>query len=233
RQLNLKNPVGKYISWVNNDHPTKRRVPIIGVVGDFHFRSLHEEIQPLAIQCSTNDVGHILVKMEGQQFQQTLTQLQMTYEAYEQELPFEFSFLDDQLATLYEQEITTLNVFAIFAGLALLLAGLGLLGMAIAMMNQKVKEVGIRKILGASMSQIILLIIGQFSRLITVALLIGLPTGLLLMQSWLSEFSYRVAPGWLPFVAAAVILFTVAAVSVSFVVVRIAQANPVDAVRDE
>ena len=159
--------------------------------------------------------------------------MQAVYEQFEQELPFEFNFLDNQLEALYKNEMTTLNVFSIFAGLALLLAGLGLLGMAIAIMNQKIKEVGIRKILGASVSQIMTMIIGQFSKLIIIALAIGLPIGLLLMQSWLSEFSYRVSVGWVPFVAAATLLFLVAAVSVSFVVIRIARSNPVDAVRDE
>ena len=233
RQLNLDTPVGQTISWTGNDHPTKSRVQIIGVVEDFHYRSLHEEIQPLAIQYSKQDISHLIVKMKGEQFQQSLAQMQTIYETFEQQLPFEYSFLDDQLQQLYQQEITTLNVFSIFAGLALLLAGLGLLGMAIAIMNQKVKEVGIRKILGASISQIVLLVVGQFSKLILIALAIGLPTGLLLMQSWLSEFTYRVAPGWVPFVVAAILLFAVAAASVSFVVIRIAHANPVDAVRDE
>lgn len=233
KNLNLQKPIGTKISWNSNRLDRKTDVTIVGVLKDFHYRPLHEEIQPLAIQLSEQDVDHILVKLAGNTFQQALTEMETVYSQYETEMPFEYHFLDQKIANLYNDEIRTLNVFSVFGVLALILACLGLLGMAIAMMNQKVKEVGIRKILGASPIQILTMILGQFSRLIGIALLIGLPIGYLLMQNWMSEFSYQATIGLLPFLFASVALLVVAFTSVSVVVIKIAKSNPIEAVKYE
>ena len=200
---------------------------------DFHYKSLHERIQPLIIKVDPEAINHLIVKMEGQQFQQTLSAMKKIYESIEEEVPFGYHFLDQQLAELYGAETRTLNVFSIFAAIALFLACLGLLGMAIAMLNQKIKEVGIRKIMGASSQQIITMILAQFTSLITIALFIGIPVGYFLVQRWMSEFSYKVEIGFMPFVISSVILFIVAIASVSAVVMKIAYTNPADTLRYE
>lgn len=230
-QLNVDDPVGKVIVWDNDWQ--KFTGTIVGVVKDFHFKSLHESIQPLIIRIDPFSINHLIVKMEGQQFQQTLSAMKNAYETIENEVPFEYYFLDQQLEELYHSEIRTLNVFSIFAAIALFLACLGLLGMAIAMLNQKIKEVGIRKIMGASSQQIIQMILSQFVKLITFALLIGIPTAYFLTQKWMNEFSYKVEIGIMPFLIASALLFIVAIASVSAVVLKIAFANPADTLRYE
>ena len=233
KNLNIDEPIGTKISWNSNRLDWKTDVTIVGVLKDFHYRPLHEAIQPIAIQLSEQDIDFILIKLAGNNFQQALTEMEKVYSQYETDMPFEYTFLDQKIANLYNDEIRMLNVFTVFGVLALILACLGLLGMAIAMMNQKVKEVGIRKILGASPLQILAMILSQFSRLIVISLLIGLPVGYLLMQNWMSEFSYQVSIGLLPFLLASLALLIVAFTSVSAVVIKIARSNPIEAVKYE
>lgn len=230
-QLNLKNPIGKKLIWLDNENAWEGT--IIGVVKDFHYRSLHESIQPLMIQLSPYDVGHLAIKLEGNQFQSALREIQAIFEENHTEIPFEYQFLDEKLSNLYDNEQKTLSIFAVFAAVALILAALGLLGMAIAMLNQRVKEVGLRKILGATIGQIIKMILGQFVRLIGIALFIGLPLSALIMQRWIEEFSYQANFGIMPFLLSGGILLIVAITSVISAVVKIAFANPIEALRYE
>jgi len=207
---------------------------IIGVVKDFHFQSLHEEIQPLLMSVQPLGAGNILVKLEGQQFGQIMNQIETIYnKGIDSDVPFEYQFLDQELAKLYEQEEQTLSIFSVFALIALIIASLGLLGMAIAILNQRIKEVGMRKILGASSAQIMQMIFAQFLKLIAIALLIGLPLSFFLMQNWMNEFSYQSPFGIMPFVWSAIILLAVAAISVSSAVSKIAFSNPVESLKCE
>ena len=151
----------------------------------------------------------------------------------ESELPFEYQFLDQSMAQLYQKEEKTLSIFSIFSGIALVLASLGLLGMAMAILNQRLKEVGIRKILGASSGQILGMVLSQFLKLIGVALMIGLPLSYLLMENWMQEFSYRPAFSLQPFILSGLVLLIVAVISVSTAIIRIAFSNPVNVLRYE
>jgi len=174
-----------------------------------------------------------VIKLEGQRFQKTLAAIEKLYISHGQQDGFEYHFLDQQLSDLYNNEVRTLSVFSVFAVIALFLACLGLLGMALAMLSQKLKEVSIRKILGASPLQIIYMIFSQFAVLIGIALIIGLPLAHLLMQEWLGEFPYQASQGLIPFVWSAILLLAIALTSVSLVVVKIATTNPVDTLRYE
>jgi putative ABC transport system permease protein len=229
--LNLENPVGEKLIWVGNDEEFEGT--IVGVVNDFHYRSLHESIQPLVIALQPLGAAEILVKMEGEEFSQIINSIKPLYEQMGSELPFEYHFLDDELAALYEQEERTLSIFSIFSMVALVLASLGLLGMAIATLNQRIKEVGMRKILGATSGQIMGMILGQFVRLVIVAIIIGLPLSYVLMEGWIAEFSYQAPVGIMPFISAVAILLLVAIISVISAVAKITYANPVEALRYE
>lgn len=231
RGLNLNNPVGEKIIWHLGGYDLE--ITVVGVVRDFHYKSLHQAINPLIIQYQPYMINETVIKLEGQSFQQVLTAIENLYAKYGQTEGFEYHFLDQQLGDLYESEIRTLRVFSIFATIALFLACLGLLGIALAMLSQKVKEVGIRKILGASRFQIIQMIFAQFAVLITIALVIGLPLAYLLMQEWLGEFPYQATLGFMPFVWATFSLLIVALGSVSIVVTKIAATSPVEALRYE
>ena len=229
--LNLSEPIGKKVMWVDNDQ--NHEGIVIGVVKDFHFKSLHENIQPLLFSLQPYAAGHVAIKMEGKQFSATLNEIREVYRGIDEELLFEYQFLNQQLASLYDNEVKTLTIFSMFAGIALVLACLGLLGMAIAILNQRIKEVGMRKILGASSAQIMKMVMSQFVKLIAVALLLGLPVAYVLMQNWINEFSYQVSFGIWPYVASCLILIAVALVSVSSAVAKIALSNPIEALRYE
>lgn len=231
-RLNIENPIGKTLVQDASGREFESR--IIGVIKDFHFQSLHQEIQPLLLAVQPLDAGNILVKLEGQQFSQTIAQIEEVYNAnIENELPFEYHFPDQELASLYAQEERTLSIFSIFSLVALILASLGLLGMAIAILNQRIKEVGVRKILGASSGQIMTMIFGQFVRLVAVAVIVGLPLSYILMQSWMAEFSYQAPLGIMPYVGAILVLILVTFLSVISAVAKISLSNPVEALRYE
>ncbi len=231
QQLNLKNPIDEKIVWLDNNET--HELTVVGVVKDFHFQSLHAAIEPLIILNDPYEISQVVIKLDGTNFQKSMEGIEKVYRLFDEEFPFEYQFLDDQLASLYQLEIQTLSVFSIFAGIALFLACLGLIGMALAILHQKIREIGIRKILGATTTQLIKMILNQFTKLIVISLLLGLPIGYLLLQNWLSEFSYQVSIGLLPFVLASIILLVVALMSVSLVVIRIAFSNPIDSIRYE
>lgn len=229
--LNLENPIGKTLGWFQAGESGYGT--IIGIVKDFHFESLHKEIQPLVISLAVQEANHLIVKLEGSDFQKTLAEIAEIYISIETQSDFEYIFLDDQLEELYNSEVRTLNIFSIFAAIALFLACMGLLGLAIALLNQSVKEIGIRKILGARSFDIFTMILSQFLKLIGISLLLGLPVGYLLMQVWISEFSYQAPFGISPFLFATLTLTVVAIMSVSVVIVKIAHTNPSDTLRYE
>lgn len=231
KQLNLERAVGEPLVWVDND--TTYEGQIIGVVKDFHYKSLHSEIQPLLMVVDPYGAGQVIVKLDGNEFSNVMGKIEQIYRQLNSELPFEYIFLDDQLGELYQSEIKTLNIFSVFTGIAVALACLGLLGMAIATLNHRIKEVGMRKILGASSAQIMRMILGQFVKLVAIALVIGLPLSYLLMQSWVSEFSYQAPFGIMPFIWASLALLSVAILSVSSAVAKITFSNPSDSLRYE
>lgn len=230
-RLNLENPVGTSLSWSQGGRSGQGI--IVGVSNDFHYQSLHQEIQPLVMYMDPYDINHVIVKLDGRQFQKTLAGLHSVYAEQSMFVPFAYEFLDEQLAELYKDEIRTLDIFIIFTSIALILACIGLIGLAIAMLNQSTKEIGIRKIMGARPWDIFTMILWQFLKLIGVALLFGLPIGYLIMQTWISEFSYQASIGALPFIVSAVVVSVIAMMSVSVIIIRIANTNPADTLRYE
>lgn len=231
RALNLDSPIGEKLTWQLDGYELE--INVIGVIKDFHYKSLHESINPLIIQYQPRDFNYTTIKLEGHSFQESVATIEKVYSKFNKEQIFEYHFLDEQLADLYQSEVRTLGVFSTFAAIALFLACLGLLGMALAMLSQKVKEVGIRKILGASAFQIVRMIFLQFAKLIAFALVIGLPIAFLIMEEWLNAFPYQTVLGITPFLWSGLILFFVSLSSVSIVVAKIGTTNPVRALRYE
>ncbi|MEQ9423109.1 MAG: ABC transporter permease [Cyclobacteriaceae bacterium] len=231
RRLGLENSLGHKVFWDLEEGVREGR--IVGVVEDFHYKSLHQSIQPLIIDMRRSLPGHLLVKIRNQDIQSSVEAIETTYQSFNTTHDFEFNFLDQSIDELYTAEVRTLNIFGIFSGIALFLACLGLFGIAISMMNQKLKEVGMRKILGATTAQIVLMINSWFSRLVLIAVLIGLPIAYLLMQEWMAEFPYRTTIGAGPFLIAVAVLLIVATVSVASVIVKLSLTNPADVIRQE
>jgi putative ABC transport system permease protein len=203
-----------------------------GVVKDFHFESLHNPIKPFVLFPELRG-RELLVKLSGQHLQQTISFLETKWKMLVPERPFEYRFMDDDYNKLYNAEIRLGKVMNIFSAMAILLACLGLFGLSSYAAQQRIKEIGIRKVLGASVSNIIIALSKDFIRLTVIAISIAIPVAWWATAKWLEDFSYRTNINWSIYVIAAVatILFTV--LTVSFQAIKAAIANPVKSLRTE
>jgi putative ABC transport system permease protein len=206
---------------------------IKAVVRDFHFHSFHEPIKPLVIFLDKRLIGSMFVKISGKDIPGTLARLSGTWKQRVNHRPFEYKFLDEDYEALYMTEQRTANVFTSFSTLAILLTCLGLFALTAYTVVRRTKEIGIRKILGASMADILLLVSRDFLRLVMLALFIAIPIALYAVNKWLQTFSYRITVEWWVFAAAGLLTLFIAFVTVSLQAARTAFANPVKNLRTE
>ena len=209
---------------------------VIGVVRDFHFQSLHENIVPLFLvyhQVTQRTNNLLVARVQPEQFQTFIREAEKRWQAFVPGQPFHYSFLDANLAALYAAEQREQRIFGLFALLAVFIACIGLLGLAAYMAQQRTKEIGIRKVLGASVAGITGLLAKGFLKLVAVAILIASPIAWYFMDQWLSDFAYRIEMQWWMFAAAGAAAVAIAFLTVSFQSVRAALANPVRALRSE
>lgn len=204
-----------------------------GVVRDFNFASMHQAVGPLMLFADTSFVQYMLIRVGGQHVQQTLTQLQDTWKEYVPSRPFEYHFLDEDYNRLYTTEERTAGIFTVFASLAIILACLGLFGLAAISTVQRTKEIGIRKVLGADLFNICLLISNSFLRLVFVAILIAAPLAWLAAGKWLESYAYRIPLKFWVFPAAGAIVTILAFVTVSFHALRAATMNPAKSLKTD
>ena len=237
RALGLKTPqaaVGKNFEY--GDIKGK----IIGVLSDFHFESMHQQIQamvlfmPTAAQTSTSGgFNCISVKIAGNDIPGSLDHLEKTWKAFLPQTPFEYTFLDEQFDALYRSEQRQGSLFTSFACIAIFIACLGLLGLSAFAITQRIKEIGVRKVLGASVSSIISLLSADFLKLVAIAAVIAFPLAWWAMHHWLMDFAYRVSIRWWVFLIAGVLASVVALITIGFQAIRAAVANPVKSLRSE
>ncbi|HMB90022.1 MAG TPA: FtsX-like permease family protein [Rhodothermales bacterium] len=207
---------------------------IVGVVPDFHFQSLHQKIEPLMmLQNRSGQAWTIALRLAGGDIPATLDVLEATWQETGTAMPFEFSFLTDELTQLYESEQRTAKIFGLFAGLAILIACLGLLGLAAFTAAQRTKEIGIRKVLGATISGIVVLLTKDFLKLVALAFVIAVPAAYVAAQRWLEDFAFRIDLSWTVFLLAGAAAVVVAVLSVGYQSVRAALTNPVHSLRHE
>lgn len=214
----------------------KFRGRVIGVVKDFHFQSLHEEIGPLVLGHWDNriqTIDYFTVRIRPEKVSQTLAALQEVHEHFDQTTPFEYNFLDDRLNDFYQADIRTGKIFGISAGLAIFIACLGLLGLTAFTTEQRTKEIGVRKVLGASVVQIVMLLSKDFTLLVVLAAAIASPIAYWALVRWLRNFAYHVTLGVDTFLLAGLVALLVAWLTISVQAVRAALANPVEALRYE
>ena len=209
--------------------------PVIGVVKDFHFATLHETIEPLFVFMSSQswDFRQLAIKIAPNQVASTLPALKTVWEEVLPDEPFTYSFLDDDLKQLYTAEQRLGQIFGVFAGLALLISCMGLFGLAAFTAEQRTKEIGVRKVLGASVSGIVGLLSKDFLRLVLIAFVIATPLAFYGMQRWLEDFAYRVEIGWEIFIVASLMASAIAILTVSYQSIKAALSNPIDALRYE
>jgi putative ABC transport system permease protein len=204
-----------------------------GVIKDFHFESLHQTIRPLVLFPEVRGHGQLLVKISGNDIQKTISFAASKWKELVPDAPFEYRFLDDDFAKLYQSESQLGNVMNLFSGVAILLACSGLFGLSSYVVQQRIKEIGIRKILGASLFHIVGKLCGNFARLVLIAIVIASPLSYFLMHRWLQDFAYRIGIQWWAFALAGVLAVGIALLTVSFHTVKAAIANPVNSLRSE
>lgn len=206
---------------------------VIGVVENFHLESLHHKIGPILIKYSRGDFGETLVRFRPENLSSTIAYIQRIWKDMYPDFPFSYTFLDENLAQLYKAEQRLQQIFFFFAFLGIGIACLGLLGLTAYAAERRAKEIGIRKVLGASVNQIFVLLSKDFLRLILVAAVIAFPLGWWAMNRWLQDFAYRIQISWSVFVLALVGAIVIAIGTISLQAIRAAVANPVKRLRVE
>lgn len=234
KQMGLEDPVGTNIfmahpAWDESFRPAQ----VIGVVKDFHSRSLHTAIRPFVFRMYKPWHQYAFIKIDGSGIQKTLAQIKSAFEEHAPGYPFDFVFMDEAFNQQYTSERQLGKLFNGFSLLSIFISCLGLFGLASCVTEQKTKEIGIRKVLGASVPGVISLTAREFIKWVLVANLIAWPIAYLVMRLWLHEFAYRVSIGPLVFGMAAGLTLLVALVTVSYHSLRAALANPVDSLRYE
>ncbi|MVM30787.1 FtsX-like permease family protein [Spirosoma sp. HMF4905] len=210
------------------------RAEIVGIVEDFHFESLHVPIGAYAFHNGdTEGRPYLLIKTKTAHLPATMRQLESVFQKDMPDSAFEFTFLDDFLNTLYRSEQRTAQVVLVFSGLAILIACLGLFGLAAFTAEQRTKEIGVRKVLGASVFSIVGLLSKDFLKLVVVAILIASPLAWYTMHQWLQDFAYKIDIEWWMFVVAGLLAVGVALLTVSFQSIKAALMNPVKSLRSE
>jgi putative ABC transport system permease protein len=211
---------------------------VVGVMRDFNFEDMHQQILPIIMVIPSaaqagNSYGNISIKLAGGDIQNSLDHIEKTWKRYLPEVPFEYTFLDDRFDRLYKNEQRQGSLFTTFAGIAIFIACLGLFGLSAFTITQRVKEIGIRKVLGASAGNIVGLLSGDFLKLVAIAALIAFPIAWYSMHNWLGDFAYRIPIRWWVFLAAGILAAAVALVTISVQAIRAALANPVKSLRSD
>jgi ABC-type antimicrobial peptide transport system permease subunit len=207
---------------------------IIGVIKDFHFRSLHETIKPMIIELSGKEnYGNILLRTEAGKTKLAITNLEKLCHELNPAFPFTYSFADEEYQKLYTNEQVISKLSDAFSFLAIFISCLGLLGLVMFTAEQRTKEIGIRKVLGASVSNIIKLMSADFLQLVAIAILIALPLSWWAMKSWLSNYAYKIDIAWWMFALAGGIIILIAIGTICFQSVKAALTNPVKSLRSE
>jgi putative ABC transport system permease protein len=228
RLIGYKDPIGKPLSIFG----MKRT--IVGVVQDFHLRSLHYSIQPLVLLLNdTLHWGNALVKVRAGETKQALASMRAVFKQMEPQYPFRYSFADADYAHLYEGELTVSNLADSFSFLAIFISCLGLLGLAIFTAEQRRKEIGIRKVVGASTVTIVTLLSKDIIKLVALSAIIATPIAWVVMHSWLQSFAYRIKISWWSFAAAGIVALLIAQITISYQAVKAAMMNPVKSLRTD
>ncbi len=226
-----KNAVGHTVNLFTDQVGGKKAFSVIGVVQDFHFRSLHEPINPLIMVLQKN--SGLIVKIKTKDVQGLLATIKSKWDGFKPDEPFTYAFADELYNQTYIAERKTGTILSIFAGLTIFIACLGLFGLATFTAEQRNKEISVRKVLGASVPDLIVLVSKEFMVLVIIAIAIATPVAWWAMTAWLKDFVYRINMNWWVFAVAGMAAMVIALITVSFQAVRAAIANPVNSLRAE
>jgi ABC-type antimicrobial peptide transport system permease subunit len=232
KSLGLKKPediIGKEVSMMNG----LIKCPVVGVLKDFNDRSLRNDLAPLLIATNSTMYRQASIKLSTAHMASTMQVIKKLWEKTFPNNMYEYSFLDDRIASFYKQENQLSQLYKIFAAIAIFLSCLGLYGLASFMAVQRIKEVGIRKVLGATAGNIVYLFSKEFIILIAIAFAIATPLAWYYMHQWLQNYAYRIDVSWLIFLAGGLVAIIIALATISFQAIKAAMANPVKSLRTE
>jgi ABC-type antimicrobial peptide transport system permease subunit len=224
--MGFPDPVGRTIRYGKNE------MEIIGVVKDFQYGSLHNKVGPVFFRYF-NRGGDVIVKIQSGSTKATIDKLREVYEKFHPGYPFEFTFLDDDYQELYESENRVAELSKYFAVIAIIISCLGLFGLAAFTAQRRQKEMGIRKILGATEAGLIRLLSADFTKMILIAIAIALPISYFIALKWLESFAYRIELEWWLFAGAGVAALLISWITIGMQTVKVARINPADCIRNE
>lgn len=228
KEMGLKDPIGKWVSaWNKKGH-------IIGVLKNYNTNSLHERIRPIIIDVKEYEYfGIVLIRTEAGKTKEAIASLEKVYKQLNPDYPFSFRFVDEDTNKMYQSENTVTRLSNVFAGLAITISCLGLLGLIMFSAEQRTKEIGIRKAMGATVTSIVGLLSKDFVKIVAISFLFAAPVSAWLMSEWLSGFAYKIELSWWIFASAGIAALLIALFTISFQAVQSARANPVDSLRSE
>jgi putative ABC transport system permease protein len=235
KTFGIKDPVGKIIEQIGNTPETSIKYKIVGVTDDFNFESLHQKIEPLIFMLyHPNNFGRFVsVRFTPKNIKSTIEDISAIWHKYAGNQEFQYSFFNDEFAKLYASEQRTGQIFSVFSVIAIIIACLGLLGLAAFTAEQRTKEIGIRKVLGATVPEIIFMLTKEFTKWILIANIIAWPIAYFFMKGWLENFAYRINMNVWVFILSGVVALLIAMITVSYQAIRAAMANPVNALKYE
>ena len=225
---NANDAIGKNLDW-----GLGKKGKVIGVVNDFNFMSLHQDIQPLILHIHPGWYRFVALRIQPDKISKSLKEIETTWKGITVDSPFNYSFLDDDFAKLYKEEENMQSVLTLFTILSLIVASLGLFGLAAFTIKQRFKEIAVRKVLGASVPGIARLLSKEFLLLVFIAAAVAFPVAWWAMHKWLQDFAYRINISWWIFFAAGSLAALIALFTISFQAIKAAIANPVKSLRAE
>jgi ABC-type antimicrobial peptide transport system permease subunit len=228
KSMHLKSPIGKFITRGNE------KLQIIGVFKDFIIRSPYANVDPMIVFASKYWTYNTVIRLnEKNNMAKNLELAEKIFKKYNPAYPFTYEFVDHEFGKKFNDQQQTGSLAFVFAGLTIFISCLGLFGLAAYMAENRAKEIGIRKVLGASVASITQMLTREFVALVLVAIIIATPFAYYAMNKWLQDFSYRIDIGWLTFVMAGLVAIIIAVLTVSFQSVKAAIANPVKSIQAE
>ncbi|MEJ2617903.1 MAG: ABC transporter permease, partial [Ignavibacteriaceae bacterium] len=229
KTFNIKDPIGKRIIFAGQNLTCN----IIGVVKDFHLRSLHQKIEPLVIYYRSGQTNYLPIRISSNDISGTISAIKNEWKKFVPNKPFEYFFLDEDLNRLYHSDQKTGEILSSFSLLAIFIACLGLFGLAAFTTERRTKEIGIRKALGASVLNVIFILSKEFTKWVLIANIIAWPVAYFFMNKWLQDFAYRINVSIWIFILSGIIALFIALLTVISHAIKAARANPVKSLRYE
>lgn len=237
RELGLgsaEQAIGKTLSWPTWRNPDSLKTgPVIGVVKDFHYKSLHEKIEPSVLQIYPQAYSKVAVKISSSEIEPIIGEIKNVWNRYSPDYPIEYNFLDESFGKMYKGEDKLKTLLSLFTAITIFVSCLGLLGLAAYAAERRKKELGVRKVLGATVGGLVVMLSKDFVKLVLISLLLASPIAWYFMNQWLDNFPYRITISWWMFAVAGGLAVLLALLTVTFQTVKAALSNPVQNLRPE